>query len=78
MDWTAAIPKLIEQYGLPGIAIAVLLYVCRTLWVAFLEQAKKRAEDGVTIALAMERNTQAIEGNKQAIESLRDVIRERR
>lgn len=71
MELTEAISKLVDSYGLPGIIIAALIYLCNALWTAFQQEVKKNSENGVTIALAMERNT-------QAIESLKDLIRERK
>ncbi|KAB2666515.1 putative membrane protein [Brucella sp. 10RB9215] len=70
MDLSGAFSKLVEQYGLPGVVIAILLVVCRSLWIAYKAEVDKGAANGVKIALAMERNT-------QAIESLKEVIRNR-
>ena len=70
--------KLIELYGLPGIAIAVLLYVCRALWVAYRAESAKNSENGVKIAVAMERNTQSIEAIARQFESLKELIKERK
>lgn len=70
MEITEASTKLVESYGLPGIVIATLLIVCRALWLAYKAEVEKSADNGVKVALAMERNT-------QALESLKEVIRNR-
>lgn len=67
MELTGAIAKLVELYGLPGIVIAGLLVVCRSLWLAYKAEVEKGAQNGIKIALAMERNTQAIESLKEVI-----------
>lgn len=67
MDWTQAAGKLIELYGLPGIVIAVLLYAVRALFVKYTTAIEARADDGARIAVAMERNTSAIEALKELI-----------
>lgn len=66
-----AFKQLVELYGLPGIVIAVLLLALRALWVAYRSEAEKNSENGVKIAVAMERNT-------QAIESLKELIKDRK
>lgn len=71
MDWTQAAGKLIELYGLPGIIIVLLLAAVRALFIKYTAAIEARAEDGAKIAVAMERNT-------QAIESLREVIKDRK
>ncbi|MCW1412225.1 hypothetical protein OLZ32_28145 [Rhizobium sp. 1AS11] len=66
-----AFKTLVELYGLPGIVIAMLLLACRALWVAYRQESTKSSEIGVKVALAMERNT-------QAIESLKELIKDRK
>lgn len=73
-----AVKTLVELYGLPGIVIAVLLLACRALWIAYRQESEKNADHGVKIAVAMERNTQAIDAVKQAVESLKELIKERK
>ncbi|MGO8269286.1 hypothetical protein ACC862_24295 [Rhizobium ruizarguesonis] len=73
-----ATSKLIELYGLPGIVIAVLLFVCRALWIAYREESAKNGENGVKIAVAMERNTQSIEAIARQFESLKELIKDRK
>jgi hypothetical protein len=75
---TEATSKLIELYGLPGIVIAVLLYVSRALWIAYRAESAKNSENGVKIAVAMERNTQSIEAIARQFESLKELIKERK
>jgi hypothetical protein len=71
MDLGPAAQKLVELYGLPGIVILVLMYAVRVLFVKYTAVIEARAEDGAKIAVAMERNT-------QAIETLTDWIKDRK
>lgn len=72
------IEPLIKIYGVPGIIIAALLLVIKVLFNKYDTVMQSRAEDGVKMALAIERSTAATEAHKQAIESVKELIKERR
>lgn len=68
---SAIIDKLIDGYGLAGIVIAVLSLAVWKLFGHYKASQEGRIKDGREMVAAMERNT-------QAMNSLAEVIKDRR
>jgi hypothetical protein len=71
MDFGKLIEEIFKLYGPPGAVIAVLLFALWRLSGKYEKIMIDRVSDGVKIALAMERNT-------EAINALRELIKDRK
>lgn len=74
---TPALAEFLKAYGLAGIVILALCWVCKTLYLRNCEIQDRRLEDAKELRAVLEAATAAKVANTLTIEKLADLVSRR-